>query len=111
MDITHEIKDQVAVLKFTGRLDAYHAPILKEAFENLAGTYSNYVFNFSDLEFIDSTGLGRVVACLKRVSELGGDIRLACLNDKVRMVFEITRAHKIFDIYEDESVAIESFNE
>ncbi|HOH47134.1 MAG TPA: STAS domain-containing protein, partial [Candidatus Cloacimonadota bacterium] len=67
--------------------------------------------DMAECDFIDSTGLGTIVACLKSASQGGGDIRIARLQDKPRMVFDITRAHKIFDIFDDLDAAIQSFGD
>jgi anti-sigma B factor antagonist len=60
-------------------------------------------------EFIDSTGLGMIVACLKSASQAGGDIRLARLQEKPKMVFDITRAYKIFQFFDSLETAVASY--
>ena len=69
----------------------------------------NFVFDFTELNFIDSAGLGGVISCLKATAEENGDIRICNLSSKVRMVFEITRAHRVFDIFDDLKTAISSY--
>jgi anti-sigma B factor antagonist len=73
------------------------------------GNEPKFIINLQSLEFIDSTGLGGLVSCLKRCIEAGGDLKIAQLPAKPRMVFEITRAHKVFDIFDDLETAIESY--
>jgi anti-sigma B factor antagonist len=60
----------------------------------------NFVFDLSAVDFLDSAGLGSLIAALKRITERGGDMKLACLQKKPRMVFEITRAYKVFEIFD-----------
>ena len=50
--------------------------------------------------FLDSAGVGALIALLKRVSENGGNLTLAGLQKKARMVIEITRTNRVFEIYE-----------
>jgi len=102
-------KDRITVVEIEGRLDASCAPVFKAKFRELAAKQNNFVFDLSKMDYIDSTGLGSIVSCLKVVSESSGDVKLACLTDKPRMIFEITRAYKIFDIFDDLNAAIESF--
>ncbi|MBM4152498.1 MAG: STAS domain-containing protein [Kiritimatiellaceae bacterium] len=64
-----------------------------------AGT-KNVVIDAAKMEFIDSAGLGVLIALLKRASENGGNIRIAGLQAKSRVIFEITRAFKIFEIFD-----------
>ena len=69
----------------------------------------NYVIDLGNVDFMDSAGLGTLIAVLKRVSEHGGDMKIANLQKKPRMVFEITRAYKVFEIYETVEDAVRAF--
>ena len=109
MELNFEMKDNVGVLKVSGRLDAYNSAEFKENFTKYAEQTVNFVLDLSTLDFLDSTGLGSLVACLKAISEKDGDIRIANMSEKPRMVFEITRAYKIFEIFDDVDVAIMSY--
>ncbi|MCD8479066.1 MAG: STAS domain-containing protein [Candidatus Cloacimonetes bacterium] len=80
-------------------------------YDSVADQAVNFVFDMLAASFVDSTGLGTIVACLKSASQGGGDIFIANLQDKPRMVFDITRAHKIFHIFDDLDAAIMSFDE
>ena len=70
----------------------------------------NYVIDLEKVDFMDSAGLGTLIAVLKRISEQGGDMKIANLQKKPRMVFEITRAYKVFEIYETVEDAIKGFD-
>lgn len=70
----------------------------------------NFVVDLKEVEFMDSAGLGALIAALKRVTERGGDMKLACLQKKPRMVFEITRAYKVFEIYNSVDEAVRAFS-
>lgn len=70
----------------------------------------NYVIDLKQVEFMDSAGLGTLIAVLKRITEAGGDMKIACLQKKPRMVFEITRAYKIFEIYDSVDEALKKFS-
>lgn len=109
MELNFELKENVGVLKVSGRLDAYNAAEFKESFTKYTEQTVNFVLDLSSLDFLDSTGLGSLVACLKAISEKDGDIKIANMSEKPRMVFEITRAHKIFDIFDDVDVAVMSY--
>jgi anti-sigma B factor antagonist len=70
----------------------------------------NYVIDLKQVEFMDSAGLGTLIAVLKRITEHGGDMKVACLQKKPRMVFEITRAYKVFEIYDTVDEALNMFS-
>jgi anti-sigma B factor antagonist len=57
------------------------------------------VVDFSLSAYIDSSGLGALVSLGKRLRELGGDLRLAGLNDDLRTLFELTRLDALFPLY------------
>ncbi len=109
MELNFEMKDNVGILKVSGRLDAYNSTEFKESFTKFAEQTVNFVLDLGNLDFLDSTGLGSLVACLKAISEKDGDIRIANMSEKPRMVFEITRAYKIFEIFDDVEVAVMSY--
>lgn len=69
----------------------------------------NFVADLKQVDFMDSAGLGTLIAVLKRISEQGGDMKIACLQKKPRMVFEITRAYKVFEIYDTVDEALKKF--
>ncbi len=69
----------------------------------------NFVVDMEKVDFMDSAGLGSLIAVLKRVSERGGDMKIACLQKKPRMVFEITRAYKVFEIYDSVESALRAY--
>ena len=110
MNIEYQKKNDVGILVINGRLDAYSAPNLKTQFQEYSRDTANFVLDLHNLDFLDSTGLGSIVACLKAASEAGGDIRIANMSEKPRLVFQITRAYKIFEIYDDLETAVASFS-
>jgi anti-sigma B factor antagonist len=69
----------------------------------------NFVADMHQVDFMDSAGLGALIAVLKRITERGGDMKIACLQKKPRMVFEITRAYKVFEIYDTLEDALKQF--
>ena len=64
------------------------------------------IIDFSRAAYIDSSGLGALVSLGKRLRELGGDVRLAALNDDLRALFELTRLDALFPLYASRDDAI-----
>ncbi|MDD5728232.1 MAG: STAS domain-containing protein [Victivallales bacterium] len=102
-------KDDVVIIEISGRLNAVNVHLLKKKFQKFCPEDNCFVFDLSQLEYLDSTGLGGIVSCLKIATDNNGDLKIACLQNKARMVFEITRAYKIFDIFEDIDSAVAAF--
>ena len=112
MDATFDIRDGRGVACLHGPLTAASAEAFREKFLRWvedAAAVRYFVLDLGEVEFLDSTGLGALVALLTRVTARGGDLRLARMPKKVRMIFEITRAHRIFEIFETVEEALESF--
>lgn len=109
MKIDFVKKESVVILSIDGSLDASVADQFKSVFENYAKENSNFVLDMRKVSFIDSTGLGKIVSALRTVSEKKGDLKIAGISDEVMMVFQITRAFRIFDIYDDVNEAVNSF--
>ena len=67
------------------------------------------VVDLSGCEFIDSTFLGTLVISLKKVTSIGGDIKLVGFKPAVRSMFELTRISKVFETFESTNDAVRSF--
>jgi len=110
MKIWEDKIDDIDVLEFEGRLDASSAQEIKDKVSALAKENRiNLVIDMAAVEFMDSSGLGSLVGSLRLVNELGGDIKIASLQDPVRAIFELTRLHRIFEIFDDSGAAARSF--
>ncbi|MCL6459064.1 MAG: STAS domain-containing protein [Gorillibacterium sp.] len=67
---------------------------------DINGGAVSFLLDFSECQFIDSTGLGVIVSSYKKCVENGGSIRLKALNPNVRKIFELTRLTHVFEIVE-----------
>lgn len=108
-DLTIETRTGGAlpVVDMTGEIDVYQAPRLRERLEALLDSgESRLVLNLGAVSYIDSTGLGTLVAVRKRALSSGGEVRLLCPNPSIRRVFEITGLLSVFPIFEHEAAAL-----
>ncbi|MGH9136048.1 MAG: STAS domain-containing protein [Acidimicrobiales bacterium] len=91
--------DGVPVVACTGELDLTTAPRLRDALLRLATAGERRVVaDLSGIVFIDSIGLGVVVASLKRFRALGGELYVV-IGDRIRTPFEITGLTAAFPLY------------
>jgi len=103
MNMRMEIRDGKGVATVSGPLNAASVDAFRERMQKWMAeheTTRQIVLDAGEMDYIDSAGLGVLIALLKRATERGGDIRIARLGNKARMVFEITRAFKIFEIFD-----------
>lgn len=86
----------VAVLKLDGRLDMVAAPRLKEAVDQVVeGGRSHVVVDMADVTFMDSSGLGALIAGLKKARQRNGDLRSSGINDQVATVLRLTNLDRV----------------
>ncbi len=78
--------------------------------KNIAAGYRKIIVDLSYCEFIDSTFLGALVVSLKKVTTVGGDLRIVGIHPSVQALFELTRMHRVFDIFPTKEQAISSYN-
>jgi anti-anti-sigma factor len=69
----------------------------------------NILLNFRNVEFIDSFGVGEILASYISTHNLGGKLKLAKISKKLYLVFQVTMLTKVLDIFDEEDVALESF--
>ena len=68
------------------------------------------VLDFVPLRWMDSAGVGAVVACSKRVAERGGVIKIALRSDgAIGRIFEAVCLDRVFDLFADSDAAVASF--
>ena len=65
--------------------------------------------DLAGVTYIDSSGVGMMAAKLKTVREKGGDMRLLRLNSRGHRLFSVAKLHTAFEIFNDESMALRSF--
>lgn len=91
----------IAVVKPSGLLDGIKAPSLRQEIDTAIKTGClRILVNLEEVSFVDSSGLGALVAALKSARSVGGDLYLCGLNKQVKMVFELTSMDRAFEIYE-----------
>lgn len=82
-----------------GELDLHTAPRVKDEVDTLIGAGVTEIdFDCSDLTFVDSTGLGTLIAALKRAREAGGDVRITQTSRVLRKLLDITRLGPTFGV-------------
>jgi anti-sigma B factor antagonist len=101
----------VTILDLSGRLIAgLDISDLRRTFDRLVAENQNRVIlNMKQLEYIDSTGLGTLVIGHSRVSDSGGAMKLVNLTKRSAELLILTKLSTVFEIFDDEQTAINSF--
>ena len=100
----------VYIVRCAGRIIAgQESALLEEALKRGLREFNRIVVNVSDVNYLDSSGMGLVVRFLWHARTRGGDLRLAGPTPFVVKLLEITKLSAVFSIYPDEETAIISF--
>ncbi|WP_303721254.1 STAS domain-containing protein [Malonomonas rubra] len=92
------------------RMDAHNSGDLKEQMLQLFDDGKcNLIIDLSEVRFVDSSGLGALVSGFKNASARKGSLKLCCLQPQVRSMFELTRLHRVFEIFASIEEALESY--
>ena len=100
VDIRRHERQQWTVLSVVGELDIVGAPELRQAVvKAVADGARRLILDFSDLDFVDSFGIGVVVGALKRVRQRDGDLAVVCPVPRVRRVFEMCDLDRVLAMH------------
>ena len=102
----------VSVIDVKGYLDAHTAPELENAFNRLI-TDSKYkvVVNFNDLSYISSAGLGVFMAYVETMRDNQGDIKFSNMKENVYNIFDLLGFPMLYEFFEQETEAVNKFND
>lgn len=96
----------VAVLKLAGKLNMVSAPHLRQAVQSAVIAGNNRVsIDLTQVDFIDSSGLGALINGLKSARQSGGDLRIASPSEQVRLVLELTNIDRVLKSYDNAETA------
>ncbi|MBG6191202.1 anti-sigma B factor antagonist [Arthrobacter sp. CAN_A212] len=100
MKFSHMPKGTYTEVKADGRLNMVSAPELREFVSGLITEGSSrIVINLEQAVFMDSSGLGALIGCLKAARQAGGDLRIAGVQPQVKMVLQLTSMDKVLTPY------------
>src|SRR6201998_116874 len=77
----------------------------------LSKGHKQILLNLGEVNYIDSSGLGNLVSAFTSVRKQGGELKLLNLTNKVHDLMQITKLYTIFDIMDDEAVAVDYFDQ
>jgi anti-sigma B factor antagonist len=79
--------------------------------ELLSKGHKQILFNLGEVNYIDSAGLGSLVAAFSSVRKQKGELKLLNLTNKVHDVMQITKLYTVFDIMDNETEAVKGFGQ
>jgi anti-sigma B factor antagonist len=110
MEIANDgIGDVAVAVVPVEELDASNAGEFKRDIAPVLEGSTKLVLDLGRLRFVDSSGLGAFISCLRKLNAKGGDLKLCGMSKQVRALFELVRMHRIFDIYDTKQEAVRAF--
>ena len=111
MKINSREIDGAVILDLNGRLVLGEDTILmREQIRALISKgQKKILLNLQAVPYIDSSGLGELVSAFTAARKEGGDLKLLNLTRKVHGLLQITKLYTVFEVYDDEAVALCSF--
>ena len=97
MDFKVVAKDDVTLIEVGGQLIVGNRQLLKEqVLAQLERGDRKFIVDFSNTDYIDSSGLGVLVTLSKKIREQGGQLSLVSLSEDLRTLFELTKLDTLF---------------
>jgi anti-sigma B factor antagonist len=111
MDTKVETTDSnITIMTLLGDvLDASNAKDFRRVASPVLERSKKVVFDLSGLQFVDSSGLGAILSCLRQLNASGGDLKLCGMTKPVRALFELVRMHRLFDIFNTKEEAVRAY--
>jgi anti-sigma B factor antagonist len=113
MEMKERESGDVAVLDLSGRITQGGGDlVLKDKLQSLLQQgKKNILLNLANVSYIDSAGLGALVSAHTTLSRQGGRVKLANITEKLQDLLSITKLYLVFDTFDSEEAAIQSYRE
>ena len=107
---TRQVGD-VTVVDAAGRITLGEgARMFRDTVRDLAaGGHKKLLLNLAEISYIDSSGIGELVSGFTTVANQGGVVKLLNLTKRVQDLLQITKLYTVFEVFDDEAKAVQSF--
>lgn len=111
LDLTvRQVKGKLSIIDVVGDITAFVEDQLQSAYlQATSNGIESVVWNFSKLNFINSSGIGLLVVMLIRARKQNVRMGAYGLNEHFKRLFEMTRLNEVFNVFETENEALTAF--
>lgn len=100
----------VSIIDVSGQLTSFTQGALRRTVASLLQEgRKNILLNLSGLDYVDSSGIGDLVANYLSVVKAGGEMKVVGLTPKIEEILKITKLYQVFPEFQDEQSALRSF--
>ena len=113
MNLSSRLLGPVAIVDIEGKilLNDGDVEVKQEVDDLLAQGHDNVILNLEKVPYIDSAGLGEIIRCFTAIRKSGGNLKLLSPNQRLIDLLSITKLVNVFDWYNDETEAVNSFSD
>jgi anti-sigma B factor antagonist len=111
LDVKERQAGDVTILDLSGEVRIGEGAVaLRDSIRNLSGQGKKKVLlNLAGVKYMDSTGVGELIANYTTITRQGGQLKLLSLTDRIQNLLVITKLLTVFDSYDNEAEALKSF--
>jgi anti-sigma B factor antagonist len=111
MTIKERRLNDVTILELDGKLTQEGSVVLRaRSTAVIQGGTRKLILNLAHVEYIDGNGVGALTACYVTLRKLNGRLTLVHINDHLQQVFTLTKLSSVFETFDSESAALESYS-
>jgi anti-sigma B factor antagonist len=112
LDLKERQAGDVTILDLSGEVRIGDSSVaLRESVRNLADQgKKKLLLNLAGVKYMDSSGIGELIANYTTLTRHGGQLKLLNLTDRIQNLLVITKLLTVFDSYDNEAEALKSFN-
>ncbi|MGV8145717.1 MAG: anti-sigma F factor antagonist [Alkaliphilus sp.] len=108
MKLFHEVKGNKLIVTLSGELDHHVAKSIRAELDELILRKStkNLIFDMSQLQFMDSSGIGVILGRYKNIMRKGGKVAVVNVSDRIERIFSMSGLYKVISKYRNTSAAL-----
>lgn len=110
--LTTRARGDVIIVETSGKLTLGEgtSALRTKVRELVDGGARRIILNLADVTYMDSSGLGELVAAHTTITRAEGEMKLLNLAKRVHDLLKLTKLYTVFEVFEDESSAVDSFS-
>ena len=111
MDFSTRQSDDITIVDLRGRITLGEGSVtVRDTVRDLLSNgQKRILLNLGGVNYIDSSGIGELVSAFTAAKKQGGELKLLSLTKKIHDLLQITKLYTVFDVKDDEALAVESF--
>lgn len=112
MNINYETVDNILIVSLNGELDHHSSQKVRKEIDKAIDSFfiKNLVFDFEQVSFMDSSGIGVVIGRYNKIKKLGGETGVINCNEYINKIFEMSGLFTIIQKYQGKNEAISNIN-